>query len=284
MKGLQTDGRCAAINSVAQVLHATAPLREWCRERDDDDDDDTVAGALCGLFRDMDREDGRAILPSTSQLKLAVAKYAAVEFDDFEDPDRILNCLLNGLPPAATRLWTIEKRVALQCAGCDWATDSLMRDNALHVYAPDDNEDEPVALQDLVDYAYVVDDRVCDTCNKEADLRVTETIVTTPRVLRVTISRLIRSGNPEEPTKLVTSVRFDQRLTVNKRTYELYGVITHLGHVQRGHIRAYVKRDDAWFRVDDASVTECEWSDVARTRSASCAVGEIAYVLMYLQC
>lgn len=292
MKGLNTNGTCGALNSVVQVLYATTPLRKWCRNNHNRTGSDSIADTLDGIFRDMNPENTGVIIANTGSLKSVVTKYAGVDFDDFEDPARLLNCILNGLMDQAgdkessnvARMWTLEKNSIMKCVGCKWSTASRMKDITLHVCVEDD--DPKVLVQEQVgDFIYLINDYTCNKCKTNTDLHVTETFMNTPRILAVTINRVVRADNTTvEPSKIVTGVQFDEQLIFNKQAYELYAVITHIGHVNRGHIRAYVKHDKCWFCADDTRVVKCEWSDVMRTQGAYCSVGEVAYVLLYKRC
>lgn len=288
MKGLRNAGPCCATNSVVQVLYATTPLRQWCADQAGHATEGTVVSALCKLFRDMGSEDG-PVLPNTRPLKLATVKYADVEPEHFEDPYSVLTYILNGLHDQDERktglaqMWTIVKRSTVRCMNCEWFAESRMRVPTLWIL-PDT---EPTTLQDQVDQDenHVITDYVCGECKTNADLCKTETVVETSDVLCVTINRIDRPVALDmEPTKNITSVRFENKLVVNGYAYALYAVITHLGHVQRGRTRAYVRHEDEWFYADDARVTQCQWSDITLTRGSSCNVGEVACMLMYQRC
>lgn len=58
----------------------------------------------------------------------------------------------------------------------------------------------------------------------------------------------------------------------NGGTYQLFGIVVHIGSVNTGHYIAYVKKDGMWFKFDDSTVTRVTQEDVLSVR---------AYLLFY---
>lgn len=56
--------------------------------------------------------------------------------------------------------------------------------------------------------------------------------------------------------------------------YDLFGVIVHVGQLDSGHYICFVRRDRAWYRIDDTCVSQSSEAEALRTK---------AYLLFYLR-
>jgi ubiquitin C-terminal hydrolase len=115
----------------------------------------------------------------------------------------------------------------------------------------------------------------CEHCHKLVEFNKKVDYLTLPQVLMVHLKRFkVRSKNSR--VKISKLVRFPMKLELEKadhkvEKYRLYGVINHMGDIERGHYTAYCK-SSTWTQFDDNKVSPLEESKV---------VTENAYVLFY---
>jgi len=116
---------------------------------------------------------------------------------------------------------------------------------------------------------------ICECCHKSADVNKKVDYLNLPQVLMVHLKRFkVRCRNSR--VKISKLVQFPMKLELEKadhkkEKYKLYGVINHIGDIERGHYTAYC-RSTTWTQFDDNKVTPLEESKV---------VTENAYVLFY---
>eukprot|EP00826_Nyctotherus_ovalis_P056771 TRINITY_DN7730_c0_g2_i10.p1 TRINITY_DN7730_c0_g2~~TRINITY_DN7730_c0_g2_i10.p1 ORF type:complete len:425 (-),score=100.66 TRINITY_DN7730_c0_g2_i10:178-1452(-) len=115
----------------------------------------------------------------------------------------------------------------------------------------------------------------CEYCHKSADANKKVDYLSLPQVLMIHLKRFkVRCRNSRvKISKLVTfPLTLEMRRADGKvEGYRLYGVINHIGEIERGHYTAFC-RSAAWMQYDDNKVTFLNESNI---------VTENAYVLFY---
>ena len=115
----------------------------------------------------------------------------------------------------------------------------------------------------------------CESCHKSNDANKKIDYLQLPKILIIHLKRF-KIRCKKSRVKISKFVNFPMNLTLSKYDkqdvkYRLYGVINHVGEIERGHYTAYCKRD-AWMQFDDNKVNPLNEDNVAT---------ENAYVLFY---
>lgn len=113
----------------------------------------------------------------------------------------------------------------------------------------------------------------CTSCNKRTKVTKSLRLNKLPPVLGIQLKRFEHIGisskidyHIEVPSILdvkeyVSDATYPNQIT----TYELFGIICHLGNVNTGHYLAYVKTADSlWFKFDDGTVTRVSEKEVKK--------------------
>ncbi|EJT75239.1 hypothetical protein GGTG_05176 [Gaeumannomyces tritici R3-111a-1] len=153
-----------------------------------------------------------------------------------------------------------------------------------------------LTLQDCLDDEYVKSDKCeyrCHSCNSTQQARRHTSIKRLPNVLSIQLKRFeYKGGRHDKAAKVETPVQFPLSLNMfpytnrgrsgdskenyelaRSCTYDLLGVVVHVGEIDTGHYTSYCRVGDQWFVFNDHKVEMAAKSDVLSAK---------AYLLFYI--
>ena len=117
-------------------------------------------------------------------------------------------------------------------------------------------------------------DYFCSHCNTVNDHTIQFSIVEAPKYLIISLKRF---SNARWKRKISDQVFLPSRLDLYeycgvKDQYELIVVIQQISYFFKGHYKAYVKKQNQWYLLDDKNVSKVDWAEVFNSQ---------AYIFMY---
>ena len=99
----------------------------------------------------------------------------------------------------------------------------------------------------------------CIYCDSISNHNTSCTVFDHPRILLVFLDRHTFSSSHRRARRNNGKITVDTRIDFSGTTYELRGIINHLGaSVTSGHYTAFVYRNNAWYECDDARIQKLE--------------------------
>lgn len=155
----------------------------------------------------------------------------------------------------------------IQCHECKYSSIKFDKGNVMTLPFP---ETDSCSLYDMFKQEFsnetLKDNNayMCEKCNKLVNATLTKSIWYLPDILIITLKRF--NNNSIKIRKSVTfpvnnlnlkEFHFETRTSYS---YDLYGIIEHMGGCNGGHYIAYCKNMDTeeWFKFDDTKVTNVE--------------------------
>ncbi|TDZ35108.1 Ubiquitin carboxyl-terminal hydrolase 8 [Colletotrichum sidae] len=163
---------------------------------------------------------------------------------------------------------------------------SLGLDSLAHKKKKGGQKTPALTLQECLDEEYVKSDKCeyrCNSCNSMQQARRNTSIKRLPNVLAIQFKRFeYKQGRHDRaPSKIDTVVNFPLQLNMlpyttrgrgteakdsfelgRSCTYDLLGVVVHVGELDTGHYVSYCRMGDQWFKFNDHKVELAANSDV----------------------
>lgn len=200
--------------------------------------------------------------------------------DDNGDNSTRCDCIIHR-----TFSGTLQSTLSCTACGSSRTIEDPMLDISLEIQ--DKIGDEKISLKDLHSclkkYTRIEELDVlyeCSQCQKRTKVTKSLRLLRLPPVLSIQLKRFEHIGisskidyhinvPPVLDVKNYISNLFRDQIT----TYELFGIVCHIGNVNTGHYIAYVKiRNEIWLKFDDAIVTRVPESVVKQANG---------YMLLY---
>mmetsp|Transcript_53380 Transcript_53380/g.124250 ORF Transcript_53380/g.124250 Transcript_53380/m.124250 type:complete len:359 (-) Transcript_53380:72-1148(-) len=212
------------------------------------------------------------------------------QFEDYKQQDayEFLGCVLEGLEESfqghcgmdvIRMIFGITTHTRRRCHNClgefevDRVTDTALRVPLLSPAAQFDaelraeEEQTPISLQELLEATQrpeTIEDYECDVCEGGVRSTITQhagVLSCTREVVVVVLYRFchcVDDFGGYGPRKVKRQVRCPSELRLETGTYQLYGVVSHIGSsLSAGHYVAAVRsmHTEAWYECDDERVT-----------------------------
>lgn len=201
----------------------------------------------------------------------------AVENDNTRQPEpKSCDCIIHK-----TFSGTLESTLTCTVCGSSRKIEDPMLDVSLEIQ--DKRDGEKASLTDLhscfMKYTKVEDLDVlyeCQSCKTRTKVTKRLALKKLPPVLSIQLKRFEHLGVSSkidyhidiphilDVQEYVSKSGYNNQVT----TYELFGIVCHLGSVNTGHYLAYVKATNGmWFKFDDAKITRMNEADVRKVNA-----------------
>ncbi|XP_075884431.1 ubl carboxyl-terminal hydrolase 18-like isoform X2 [Nelusetta ayraudi] len=250
--GLYNQGATCYLSSVLQLLHMTPEFHD----------------RLQHTTRSVDKE-LRHIFDKMKMYKCetrSITQWLAIKNVHQQcDAAECLEMILNKVNPHVSEVFRGELMYTTRCdKGCVinnettpfWSIPLSLRDkntasvdvqrNLNHIF-----EETRFSGDNLVH---------CDSCEKKLEASKTCEMVRYPQILTLLLKRFELDYSTGTYSKSNRCMNVPLVLQAQEKSYELYGIVNHMGNLQGGHYTSTVlcSEDDTWYTFDDTRVEKNE--------------------------
>jgi ubiquitin C-terminal hydrolase len=175
----------------------------------------------------------------------------------------------------------------VECTKCNYKSYELSPNDIMCVSIPDIDINN-ITLEDCITNMFNVENigYKCEKCNNEDNNRIQKKILSKPKTLIIKIKRYATIRNMLfKVSKMVNYPKILNLLPYfcgnDLQTYELYGIINHVGMLNSGHYYSYIREPnssngtfgDKWYCCNDSRVNEISNDEAMNSNNA--------YILFY---
>jgi ubiquitin carboxyl-terminal hydrolase 8 len=198
-----------------------------------------------------------------------------------------------------TEVLTTQKCSRRQCKKCGYNSNTFEYHNCIPLNLPYNQKTS--TINESFNNNYMVPELLegykCDNCNGVDVVETMTKITMMPKILIILLKRFIidNQGNPCKNNILIefpiNGFRIDpymhprdydnsQKLygTSNNCSYNLYGIVNHMGSLDGGHYNAFCKKEEKWYGFNDEQVY---YIDTEKNDLTKLLVNNNAYILFY---
>ena len=177
----------------------------------------------------------------------------------------------------------------IECAQCKNITYEVSPNDIMCVNLPHNWKETPdINLEDCLDEFFKVEsiDYRCEKCNNNMNNRQDRKLLTRPKTLIIKIKRYAQIGNMI--AKINKMIKYPSTINISKylcnasdQSYQLYGVINHIGYMNSGHYYSFIREYNAETSQFNKEWIACNDTQVNLISPEEALFSKNAYILFY---